>query len=358
MAAARTLARNAIPNGTEFNDSATRYLDDVDDAGRNQEVAAAMAVVRSAGAAHFAVIGAAAPDAPEAAPEVMDEGLLPVWLAVAHVSEAIGDQNIKHCYPKSIEALRHAAENGALEIWGRKQNPAYESQYWLNHTLIDPEYWRISTINVLSTDRNYRDHYHTLPRRVESWGRRGIYERKRYADLQVNAAQLAALWPISRSDAQPADEPRSEEPAAMPIEERTIADYIRSSPRVARLTDAIAHSIGAQVLPSDSEAASLSELTLGFGIDEIAALDALLRAHEHHIVPMSHYVRHGHTIGRGHCLQILFEILGACLATPDDYYAIVAPLAFNSITLAWACEVRRAYQQILKSDHRRQSSDD
>ena len=158
------------------------------------------------------------------------------------------------------------------------------------------------------------------------------------------------LWPIAEANHPAGVEAIGEAPEAKPIDEKSLADYVRASGRVAQLNEAIARSIDVEIRSSDTRAIHLAELATAFGIADIAGLDDLLKTHARLIVPMAYYVKTEHHISRGHCLQILFEILGAKLATPEAYHAIVQPLKYNNLTLDWAKEARRAYHQILKSD--------
>jgi hypothetical protein len=117
---------------------------------------------------------------------------LPMWKAVEHVRNVIGDDDSHGCYPKARAAIRQAALEDRLEIWGRKELPqpyvhARESgsAVW---TRIAPDYWHDHELASFAISEVCQNHDHT-------WVEANILQKgSRYWELKVRKAQVERLW--------------------------------------------------------------------------------------------------------------------------------------------------------------------
>jgi hypothetical protein len=123
----------------------------------------------------------------------------PMFEAVAHVAKSIGDANADKCWPATRLALRQAAYDKRVKMKGRKHlpenNPHSGSEYSSIFTDVDSDYWATSEINALATSPSCQSDYHTDPQTAYAWGKLGIYERNRYAELRVSWADVLREWP-------------------------------------------------------------------------------------------------------------------------------------------------------------------
>ena len=120
----------------------------------------------------------------------------PIWRAVAHVRLAINDSAHDKCYPATLTALRQAALDGKIRLRGRRELDVRGSQTFSDVSSdIPAEYWRVSVIGPMATSHQGIGYPHTNPETVYAWGPKGVYEKKRYADLTVNMQEIERLWP-------------------------------------------------------------------------------------------------------------------------------------------------------------------
>jgi hypothetical protein len=122
----------------------------------------------------------------------------PIWRAVAYVRRAINDTNHQKCYPATLTAIRQAALDGKIKLRGRREIDVGGGPQTFSDVSSDipAEYWKVSTIGALATsEEGWGSYPHTNPETLYAWGPKGIYEKKRYADLTVNMQEIKRLWP-------------------------------------------------------------------------------------------------------------------------------------------------------------------
>jgi hypothetical protein len=130
------------------------------------------------------------------------------------------------------------------------------------------------------------------------------------------------------------------------ITELSLGAYIRSSPLIKEVDEAIGHDLG-YTLARDSIATYIHEQEArAHGIKTIGELDNLLRQHRRETVLMAHYVPfNGPTMGRGDCLMFLFSVLGAKLGV-DRYSELLSGIKNVTASRRWAENVVQAYENI------------
>jgi hypothetical protein len=125
------------------------------------------------------------------------EGRKPLWKALAHVRNAINDSDSKACYPAARAALRQAALDGAIHIYGHKSDrPMGEGgNYSMVSTLIPQLYWETADIGPLATDAQFADRFDclTFPHRMSA-GKFGA-EINLYTKCTVIWDEVQKLWP-------------------------------------------------------------------------------------------------------------------------------------------------------------------
>ena len=119
----------------------------------------------------------------------------PIWRAIEHVSSVIADLDADGCYPSTRTAIRQAALDGHIALFGRQElpppkQPGFRSEVW---TLIEPAYWRSNALAPLATDAEFKTHDHTWPEPLTVDG-----YRKRYWSVVVNRDQVFREFPGSR----------------------------------------------------------------------------------------------------------------------------------------------------------------
>lgn len=123
----------------------------------------------------------------------------PVFVAIQHIRERAGDGGADKCWPATRLALRQAAYDKRVTMKGRKHlpenNPHSGSEYSSIFTDVESDYWATSEINALATSPDCQSDYHTDPQTAFAWGKRGMSERNRYAELRINWADVLREWP-------------------------------------------------------------------------------------------------------------------------------------------------------------------
>jgi len=138
---------------------------------------------------------------PTKAPEA-DVNWRPIYRAIEHIGERIGDTNTADCLPDARLALRKAAHEKRIALQGRKEMPGSNgfrnrNSYSKVHTDIDSGYWSNSKINAYATSPDFQEDYHTEPETGLAWGPKGWDEKNHYANMRVNWADIIREWPIN-----------------------------------------------------------------------------------------------------------------------------------------------------------------
>lgn len=119
----------------------------------------------------------------------------PIWEAVQYVASAIGDTNEHACYPEAIKAIRQAASDGHIEIWGRRELPppnqrGHASEIW---TLIPASYWADHKINSMAVGEAWQHHDHSYGEPLN------IHAQDRYWELKVRMSEIEREWPSEQA---------------------------------------------------------------------------------------------------------------------------------------------------------------
>ena len=121
----------------------------------------------------------------------------PLWKAVEHVRGAINDRNSKDAYPAARTALRQAALDGHVRIFGHKSERPMGAggNYSLVSTPIPQIYWETADIGPLATDAQFADRFDclTFPHQMSD-GRFGK-EIELYAKCTVIWYEITKQWP-------------------------------------------------------------------------------------------------------------------------------------------------------------------
>jgi hypothetical protein len=124
----------------------------------------------------------------------------PIHLGIQYLSNKIGDTNTGNCLEQTRHALRQAAYEKRVKIRGRKQLAnkrvfGNTNDYSSIFTDVENAYWANSNINALATSPDFKKSYHTEPETAYAWGKLGVDERNRYAELMINWSDLIREWP-------------------------------------------------------------------------------------------------------------------------------------------------------------------
>ena len=116
---------------------------------------------------------------------------MPLWKAVKHIAEALGDADKRGGYPATLEAIRQAALEGRIEIWGRRElpppmEPGHSSEEW---TPINPLFWRTHQINSLATDKLSEEGVHSCSNPLIYGEQNGCWS------LRVRLSDVKEIWP-------------------------------------------------------------------------------------------------------------------------------------------------------------------
>jgi hypothetical protein len=125
---------------------------------------------------------------------------MPIWKAVHHVAECLHERREDgDAFPKSRDALRQAAIDGKITIWGKKQlalvsaSPMFDSCV----TAIPQEYWRLHKITGIASEAPINPIY---PFTISVDGVTTLA----YADLHVDEPQITKVWqaaaPVGRAE--------------------------------------------------------------------------------------------------------------------------------------------------------------
>lgn len=117
---------------------------------------------------------------------------MPIWKAVSHIAMVLGEADEKRLYPATRDAIRQAAAQGDIEIWGRRELPVpmesgFPSEVW---TPINPLYWRTHIINFLAASEMWEAEIHSASEPLM------IGETSRYWALQVKPSDVDRFWTI------------------------------------------------------------------------------------------------------------------------------------------------------------------
>ncbi len=84
---------------------------------------------------------------------------------IEHVSEVIGEKNDEEILPKTRHAIRTAALNGHLRLYGCISKEVDKAAYSSVVTEIPKEYWKSAEINAMATLEFYYDTENPLTNR-------------------------------------------------------------------------------------------------------------------------------------------------------------------------------------------------
>ncbi len=133
----------------------------------------------------------AQPIVPTAIP-VTDKAELPCWKAIEQIASCLADYDEQNSYERSRIALRQAALEGRVEIWGRHElapphRPGFHSDVW---SRIEPSYWKGHAPCPLAVDKMWVEHDHTWAQPLVV----SVY-RNRYWSLRVKQSEIDKEWP-------------------------------------------------------------------------------------------------------------------------------------------------------------------
>jgi len=133
-------------------------------------------------------------------PQVVHAAALkPVHEIVAYVAGRIGDTNTAKCWPDARRAIRQAALDGNIRIYGCKSEDTGNSQatsWSLVRTLIPPDYWELADLTGIATAEHWEEQLtpHTFPHRLSD-GRFTNEKITYYTKLQAKWDEVKKAWP-------------------------------------------------------------------------------------------------------------------------------------------------------------------
>jgi hypothetical protein len=115
---------------------------------------------------------------------------MPIWKAVKRVAKVLGDTDRQGGYPATLDAIRQAALDGRIEIWGKRElpppmEPGLSSDEW---TPINPMFWRTHQINSLASDKMSEGCLHTCSNPLIYGEQNGCWS------LRVRLPELEKIW--------------------------------------------------------------------------------------------------------------------------------------------------------------------
>jgi hypothetical protein len=143
----------------------------------------------------------------------------PLWRAVAHVAEKIGEHADEltfeaaiaegkayrpKTYPQTRALIRQKALDGTLILWGRKQldnQSPHDTQRRFSEvlTVIPSDYWASSKISPYgAVEQEFVNNPYTQPESRTSWPN----EQNSYADIRVSWQQVTGCWPEDASQSE------------------------------------------------------------------------------------------------------------------------------------------------------------
>lgn len=118
---------------------------------------------------------------------------MPMWKAVQHIAKALGEIDPQGAYPATLDAIRQAAADGSIEIWGRRElpppaEPGVSSEIW---SPIHPMFWRTHRINSTAASPSGEEEVHSSSEPLI------IGEMNRQRSLQVKRSEIEKHWPLA-----------------------------------------------------------------------------------------------------------------------------------------------------------------
>lgn len=115
---------------------------------------------------------------------------MPIWKAVKRIAKVLGDTDRQGAYPATLDAIRQAALDGRIEIWGKRElpppmEPGLSSDEW---TPINPMFWRTHQINSLASDKMSEGCLHTCSNPLIYGEQNGCWS------LRVRLPELEKIW--------------------------------------------------------------------------------------------------------------------------------------------------------------------
>lgn len=116
----------------------------------------------------------------------------PIWDVISRLGQFLGEDEQADCFPETRKAMRQAALDGRILIFGKRELPAprtgFCSDVW---TLIPPEYWQSHLLNPMATGVLWFGHDHTAAE-VHS----ASVPKDRYWSLLLNPEEVYSKWPL------------------------------------------------------------------------------------------------------------------------------------------------------------------
>ena len=127
---------------------------------------------------------------------VTRSGREPIWKAVKHVAAVLHDTESNECYLAARTAIRQAALDGHLHVYGHKSDQPMGTggNYSTVSTLIPRAYWEKADLSAISTSEEFSNRFdcHTFPHKM-SRGKFGA-EIELYAKCTVSWREVAKQW--------------------------------------------------------------------------------------------------------------------------------------------------------------------
>lgn len=116
----------------------------------------------------------------------------PIYEAVDYVARKIDDRDSEKFYPRARHALRQAAFDRRITMYGEKElKDGYSSKL---STLMPHDFWSDQELNVMATGEYYIDHVHTQPEQREGFKKLG-QDREKYWGVRVSMDEVKSEWP-------------------------------------------------------------------------------------------------------------------------------------------------------------------
>ncbi len=125
--------------------------------------------------------------------------VVPMHEIVAHVVARIRDSDASKFWPGARRAIRQAALDGKIQIYGHKSEEtgnSYATSWSLVSTVVPQGYWELADITEVATSAEHAEElmHHTRPHRLSD-GRFTLQKIVYYAKLTAKWGEVIRKWP-------------------------------------------------------------------------------------------------------------------------------------------------------------------
>lgn len=127
---------------------------------------------------------------PPPLPNIKPQPDMPIWRAVEYVASVIGDTGEQECFPSTLIAIRQAAADGRISLWGKAELETKRGHNSEISTPIPLEYWLGHRLNSMASGPawSHADHTWKEPYNPNEF-------QHRYYEVKANEYEIKKEWP-------------------------------------------------------------------------------------------------------------------------------------------------------------------